>query len=80
MIIDDAVFISSFNWNRNSFMRNREAGIMVYNKELARYYEDIFWHDWGKSKIERGTLIMISCLIVAFVSFLVARRFRIIKK
>ena len=76
MIIDDAVFVSSFNWNYNSFMRNREAGVVVYNKELARYYEDIFWHDWGKGKIERGTLIMILCLIVAFVSFLVARRFK----
>ncbi len=41
------VLISSINWNYNSLHRNREAGIIVHNVEVASYYREIFYWDWG---------------------------------
>jgi phosphatidylserine/phosphatidylglycerophosphate/cardiolipin synthase-like enzyme len=47
MVVDgNRVLISSFNWNYNSFSRNREAGLMLANVQLADYFESLFMHDW----------------------------------
>ena len=47
MIIDNkSVLISSINWNENSFINNREAGIIIENEDIARYYLDVFFYDW----------------------------------
>ncbi|MCJ2563476.1 MAG: phospholipase D-like domain-containing protein, partial [Candidatus Thermoplasmatota archaeon] len=40
------VLISSLNWNHNSFTRNREAGLILKNEQIAVYFERIFMHDW----------------------------------
>lgn len=48
MVIDNSsVLISSINWNENSFMNNREAGIIVTCEEIASYYTDVFFFDWN---------------------------------
>jgi len=48
MIIDNSsVLISSINWNENSFMNNREAGIIIECGEVASYYADVFFFDWN---------------------------------
>jgi len=78
MIIDDAVFVSSFNWNRNSFLNNREAGVLVENKDIARYYEEIFWDDWSR-KINYGSLIMIlslSIILVAYIGYKIILKYK----
>ena len=34
-------------WNENSFMNNREAGIIIECGEVASYYADVFFFDWN---------------------------------
>lgn len=47
VIIDNkSVLISSINWNEESFMRNREVGVIITNNEVATYYGNVFMHDW----------------------------------
>ena len=47
MIVDNkSVLISSINWNENSVRDNREAGVIIENKDIARYYLDVFFYDW----------------------------------
>jgi cardiolipin synthase len=51
MIIDNkSVLISSINWNENSVTRNREAGIIIENEDVARYYAEVFFYDWNLMK------------------------------
>lgn len=48
MIVDgNQTLISSVNWNWNSPVRNREAGIIIRNEEAAQYYTLVFMYDWG---------------------------------
>jgi phosphatidylserine/phosphatidylglycerophosphate/cardiolipin synthase-like enzyme len=47
MIVDNtSVLISSINWNENSVTRNREAGLIIENEEIALYYAEVFFYDW----------------------------------
>ncbi|MDG6229008.1 MAG: phospholipase D-like domain-containing protein [Candidatus Thermoplasmatota archaeon] len=47
MIVDNTtVLISSINWNENSIMNNREAGIIIECEEIATYYAEVFFFDW----------------------------------
>ena len=47
MIVDNrTVLISSINWNENSLTRNREAGVIIQNEDVASYYASVFFHDW----------------------------------
>jgi len=46
LIADDAVLISSINWNLNSVTKNREAGVIIDNPEVADYFMGVFEHDW----------------------------------
>jgi cardiolipin synthase A/B len=46
-IIDNkSVLISSINWNDNSFMNNRETGVIIECENIAKYYADVFLYDW----------------------------------
>ncbi|MGV9199216.1 MAG: phospholipase D-like domain-containing protein, partial [Promethearchaeia archaeon] len=65
LIVDEeAVMISSLNWNENSATKNREIGIIVNNSNVASYYVEIFNYDWksysalniGEGKDEDGFL------------------------
>jgi phosphatidylserine/phosphatidylglycerophosphate/cardiolipin synthase-like enzyme len=48
VIVDNrSVLVSSINWNENSVTRNREAGIIVENVEVAEYYASVFFYDWN---------------------------------
>jgi len=48
MIIDNTtVLISSINWNEQSVRKNREAGVLVNNQEVATYYATVFLSDWN---------------------------------
>ena len=50
MIVDNkSVLVSSINWNEASVRKNREAGIITENEEMARYYADAFFYDWNLS-------------------------------
>ena len=42
------VLVSSQNWSGDGFLRNRDAGVIIDNPEVAQYYEAIFLDDWDK--------------------------------
>ncbi|MEF8836094.1 MAG: phospholipase D-like domain-containing protein, partial [Candidatus Thermoplasmatota archaeon] len=47
MIVDqNTVLVSSINWNANSPLQNREAGVIVENENIGEYYSKIFLEDW----------------------------------
>lgn len=47
IIIDNTtVLISSINWNEQSVRKNREAGVLIMNQEVAAYYASVFLSDW----------------------------------
>lgn len=46
-IIDNtSVLISSINWNENSFLNNREIGVVITDPSIATFYSDVFLSDW----------------------------------
>jgi phosphatidylserine/phosphatidylglycerophosphate/cardiolipin synthase-like enzyme len=40
------VLVSSQNWSTDGTLYNRDAGLIIYNKTAAQYYQQIFLHDW----------------------------------
>lgn len=47
VIVDNrAVLVSSINWNENSPMNNREAGVIIDHPDAAAYYLRVFEDDW----------------------------------
>jgi len=48
-----SVLISSINWNENSVIRNREAGIIIENNDVAEYFAQVFFYDWGLEPAKR---------------------------
>jgi phosphatidylserine/phosphatidylglycerophosphate/cardiolipin synthase-like enzyme len=72
IIVDDAILISSFNWNYNSFHRNREIGAIIYCKNVSVYFEKLFDKDWESQEknFTDGRILLIILLIVGFVAWL----------
>ena len=71
IIIDDkAVLISSQNWSDSAVSKNREAGIIIYDKEITEYYNKIFDADWTMSDepIEESLSIEANTNLEAFSS------------
>ena len=61
MVVDNrSVLISSINWNENSVTKNREAGIIIENGDVAKYYAEVFLHDWKLQPREHNERIHIS--------------------
>ena len=52
VIDDDKVLISSQNWSNSAVAKNREAGVIVYDKEITKYFRKIFDADWTMSDEE----------------------------
>jgi phosphatidylserine/phosphatidylglycerophosphate/cardiolipin synthase-like enzyme len=47
IIVDDrAVLVSSQNWSDFAVSKNREAGLLIENADIARYFAGIFQTDW----------------------------------
>lgn len=47
--------VSSINWNENSPLYNREAGIIIESPEVARYFIEVFEDDWRASDVRPAT-------------------------
>ncbi|GAC1338426.1 MAG: hypothetical protein NVSMB18_04810 [Acetobacteraceae bacterium] len=49
MLVDQRhVVVSSQNWSADGTLRNRDAGVIIYDApEAAAYFEQIFLHDWA---------------------------------
>ena len=60
MIIDNStVLISSINWNEQSIRKNREAGLLITNQDVARYYASVFLSDWKLEPSQKHTSALI---------------------
>jgi phospholipase D-like protein len=47
IVIDSKiVLVSSENWSADGTLRNRDAGLIIYNADIAQYFEKIFLDDW----------------------------------
>ncbi|MCW3110172.1 MAG: phosphatidylserine/phosphatidylglycerophosphate/cardiolipin synthase [Segetibacter sp.] len=71
IIVDDsAVLVSSQNWSDFAVSKNREAGVIIYHKDITRYYSKIFDADWTMSDetVEESVPSIISPTLEAFAS------------
>ena len=41
-----SVLISSQNWSADGVLRNRDAGLIIEQPEIAQYFQAVFMHDW----------------------------------
>jgi phosphatidylserine/phosphatidylglycerophosphate/cardiolipin synthase-like enzyme len=41
-----AVLVSSANWSSDGVLRNRDAGLIIRDEQVARYFQDVFVDDW----------------------------------
>ena len=41
------VLVSSQNWSSAGVLDNRDAGIIIDHTGIAKYFQDIFHHDWN---------------------------------
>jgi phosphatidylserine/phosphatidylglycerophosphate/cardiolipin synthase-like enzyme len=58
MIVDDHhVLVSSINWNSVSPNFNREAGVIIDDPNVGRYFLDVFEDDWNSSVKSPGIKI-----------------------
>jgi serine protease AprX len=47
IIVDSSVvLIGSHNWSADGTLRNRDASLILWHEGAARYFEQIFNHDW----------------------------------
>jgi phosphatidylserine/phosphatidylglycerophosphate/cardiolipin synthase-like enzyme len=40
------VLVSSANWSADGVLRNRDAGLIIHDEEIADYYQKVFLDDW----------------------------------
>jgi len=48
------VVVSSQNWSGEGVLENRDAGLIIDNTSVAKYFEAIFLHDWDNLAVGRG--------------------------
>ena len=47
IIVDgNIVVVGSHNWSGDGTLRNRDASLIVYNSQIAQYFQNIFLNDW----------------------------------
>lgn len=47
IIVDGAtVLVSSQNWSADGTLRNRDAGVIIHHQDAAKYFQQVFLHDW----------------------------------
>jgi len=52
IVVDSkVVMLGSQNWSGDGVLRNRDASLIVFDEDAARYYEQIFLHDWTNMSI-----------------------------
>lgn len=50
MVVDSKhVLLGSHDWSEHGVFANRDASLIVYDEEVARYYERIFEFDWDRA-------------------------------
>jgi hypothetical protein len=55
IIIDSEILvIGSHNFSNDGVQYNRDASLIIYDARVAKYFEDVFLHDWDR--LARGTV------------------------
>ena len=48
IVVDGEIaLVSSANWSGDGVLRNRDAGLIIYDEQIAQYYERVFLDDWN---------------------------------
>jgi len=48
IVVDGSiVLVSSQNWSADGTLWNRDAGVIIYHQDAARYFQQVFLHDWA---------------------------------
>jgi hypothetical protein len=84
VIVDGrTVLVSSINWNENSPMNNREAGVIIHHPDAAAYYLKVFEEDWrsgytgsqnGLSPEDWSKPVIALLMLVFFAGIILGRR------
>ena len=54
IVVDsEVVVVSSQNWSADGTLNNRDAGLIIYDADAARYFEQVFLHDWENLATDR---------------------------
>jgi len=59
------VVVSSQNWSGPGVLQNRDAGLIIDNTTIARYFEGIFLHDWDNVAVGHGRRVGVTALDAA---------------
>jgi PLD-like domain len=55
IVVDSQIVaLGSQNWSGDGVLRNRDATLIIYNKEATQYFEQIFVHDWTKMATQQA--------------------------
>ena len=55
IVIDsEVVLVSSQNWSADGTLRNRDAGLVISNPEIAAYFEAVFLEDWNNRAFKKA--------------------------
>jgi hypothetical protein len=55
MVADSSVVaLGSQNWSADGVIRNRDATLIIYNEDAAKYWEQIFIHDWTNMAVQQA--------------------------
>ncbi|MFX1598413.1 MAG: phospholipase D-like domain-containing protein [Promethearchaeota archaeon] len=54
------VLVSSINWSYESVNENREAGVIIYSRDIANYFTHVFEWDWSAAKQKIPTSLSLS--------------------
>src|SRR5262245_57766356 len=49
------VALGSQNWSADGVIRHRDATLIIYNEDAAKYWEQIFIHDWTNMAVQQAT-------------------------
>ena len=85
VIVDgQAVLVSSINWNENSPMNNREAGVIIEHPDAAAYYLRVFNEDWRSGYQSRDSPVserdwtkpaIATAMLIFFAGIIIGRRY-----
>lgn len=51
----EIIMLGSHNWSGSGVQFNRDASLVIYNAQVAQFYQDVFEHDWQKRTIRERT-------------------------
>jgi hypothetical protein len=51
IVVDSSVvMVGSHNWSSDGVVYNRDASLIFYDADIAKYYEELFIYDWSRAR------------------------------